>query len=95
MFSAFIILRYSSLFVHLQKLLLRVLGALLVPQQRVPRQEHEGQAAEVDEEDVRPRHALVQPAEFQLRFLAVEHPATAREILAVAAMISRALSVIG
>ncbi len=63
-------LRHGDFVLFLQLLLSRVLAAPSVPLQRVARNEHKGQAAEVDEENVGAGQRLVQPAELQTCFLA-------------------------
>ena len=78
-FVSFIFLRHFSPLDLLQKFAFRVLGAQLVPSEKLTQQEHRRQTAEIDEENVRSGHGFVQPAEFKARFFVKVNPNKASE----------------
>jgi hypothetical protein len=59
---------------QLQHFAARILGAQLVPSEKSTQQEHRCQTAEIDENNVRSGHAIVQPTEFEVRFFVKVNP---------------------
>ncbi len=53
---------------------MRILGAQLVPREKLTQQKHRRQTAEIDENNVRSGHGFVQPAEFEARFFVQVNP---------------------